>query len=152
MAKTGKQIQGDVYKMLQGSLLAEELDGGVYRNGYRPRDSRKEDAIVTFTAGLADTEVQTGVVTINIYVPDIDPYDNGVWVEDGERTEEVERLAQDWVDDLTADRSCYKFELRQTICTYEEAETREHFVCIKLGYSYFGPDAEETTAAASNIE
>lgn len=137
MAKTGKQIQGDIYLLLKHSLLAEELSGGVYRNGYRPRDSRLEDAIVTFTAGLSDTDIQTGVVTINIYVPDIDPYDNGVWVEDGQRTEEVEQMAQAWVDDLTADRSNYLFSLKQTITTVEESETREHFVVIKLGYSYF---------------
>lgn len=136
MARTGKQIQGDIYRLLKNSTLSEALTGEVYRNGYRPRDSRLEDVIVTFTAGLAD-EIETGVVTINIYVPDIDPYDNGVWVEDGARTEEVEQMAQAWVDDLTADRSNYLFSLKQTITTVEEAETREHFVVIKLGYRYF---------------
>jgi hypothetical protein len=139
MAKTGKQIQGDIYRLLRDSTLYTKLTGEVYRNGYRPRDSRKEDAIVTFTTGLAD-EIQTGVVTVNIYVPDIDPYQNGTWVEDGKRTEEIEHLAQAWVESLSCEISCYKFKLQQTIYTEEEAEINQHFVVVKLKYEYFGDD------------
>lgn len=76
MAKTGKQIQGDIRKLLMDSTLYTQISGEVYRNGYRPRDSRKEDAVVIFTAGLPE-QIQTGVVTINIFVPDIDCDDNG---------------------------------------------------------------------------
>ena len=112
------------------------ISGGVYRNGLRPRDSRLEDAVVTFTTGLPD-QIQTGVVTINIFVPDIDPYENGVMVEDTERTEEVETLAQSWVDSLTCDVSNYRFKLQQTIYTEAEPQTNEHFVVVKLRYSYY---------------
>ena len=122
--------------MLKDSSFSSMISGEVYRQGYRPRDSRNEDAVVIFTTGLTD-EIQTGVVTVNIFVPDIDPYNNGIWVEDGKRTEEVERLAQEWIDSLTADKSCYKFELQQTIYTEEEAEINQHFVVIKLKYEYY---------------
>jgi hypothetical protein len=136
MAKTGKQVQGDIYQLLKGSTICSMISGDVYRNGYRPRNSSLEDAVVTFTAGLPD-QIQTGVVTVNIYVPDIDPYDNGVFVEDGQRTEELERLAAEWVDSLTAAVSCYAFKLQQTIYTEEEAEINQHFIVVKLGYKYF---------------
>lgn len=139
MAKTGKQVQGDVYQLLRDSTLYTMISGEVYRNGYRPRDSRLEDAVVTFTAGLPD-QIQTGVVTVNIYVPDIDPYQNGVLVEDGERTADLERLAQEWVDSLSAEVSCYKFKLQQTIYTEEDAEIAQHFIVVRLGYEYFGED------------
>lgn len=139
MAKTGKQVQGDVYELLKDSTLFSMISGGVYRGGYRPRDSKLEDAVVIFTAGMSD-QIQTGVVTINIFVPDIDPYDNGVLVEDGERTEAIERLAADWVDSLSADISCYRFKLMQTIYTEEETEINQHFVVVKLAYRYFGDD------------
>lgn len=139
MAKTGKQVQGDVYELLKDSTLFSMISGGVYRGGYRPRDSKLEDAVVIFTAGMSD-QIQTGVVTINIFVPDIDPYDNGVLVEDGERTEVIERLAADWVDSLSADISCYRFKLMQTIYTEEESEINQHFVVVKLAYRYFGDD------------
>lgn len=137
MAKTGKQIQGDIYRFLRESTLAGEISGEVYRNGYRPRDSRKEDVIVTFTAGLPD-QIQTGVVTINIYVPDIDADRNGTWVEDGARTEEMEKLAQEWVDSLTTAVSNYKFKLQQTIYTETEPTINQHFIVVKLSYEYFG--------------
>lgn len=136
MAKTAKQIQGDVYTLLRDSTLCSMISGGVYRNGLRPRDSRLEDAVVTFTTGMPD-QIQTGVVTINIFVPDIDPYENGVMVEDTERTEEVETLAQSWVDSLTCDVSNYRFKLQQTIYTEAEPQTNEHFVVVKLRYSYY---------------
>lgn len=136
MARTGKQIQGDIYKFLRDSALAKAISGEVYRNGYRPRDSRMEDAVVTFTAGLPD-EMQSGVVTVNIYVPDIDSDADGTWIEDGTRTLELEVMAQEWVDSLTADRSNYKFKLQQTIYTEEDTNIHQHFVVIKLGYNLF---------------
>lgn len=139
MAKTSRQVQGDIYNLLKDSTLYTMISGDVYRKGCRPRDSRKEDAVVIFTTGLPE-QIQTGVVTVNIYVPDIDPYGNGVPVEDGKRTEEIERLAQQWVDSLTAEVSCYKFRLQQTIYTEEEADICQHFVVVKLKYEYFGDD------------
>lgn len=139
MAKTGKQIQGDIRRLLKDSTLYTQISGEVYRNGYRPRDSKKEDAVVTFTAGLPD-QIQTGVVTVNIFVPDIDPDDNGTWVEDGRRSEELEKLAQEWADSLTAEVSCYKFKLQQTIYTEAEPDINQHFVVVKLKYEYFGED------------
>lgn len=143
MAKTSKQIQGDVYRLLKNSTLSSMISGDVYRGdgktSNRPRDSRKEDAVVIFTSGLSG-DIQTGVVTVNIYVPDVDPYDNGVFVEDGQRAEEIERLADKWVKSLTADKSCYKFRLQQTIYTEAEPDINQHFIVVKLHYEFFGSD------------
>ena len=136
-ALTAKQIQGDVYTFLKDSVLCSMISGDVYRNGLRPRDSGKEDAVVIFTAGLPD-QIQTGVITVNIYVPDIDPYSNGVLVEDGRRTAEIESLASEWAASLNAGLSNYRFRLQQTIYTEEDAEIRQHFVVVKLRYEYFG--------------
>lgn len=139
MAKTGKQIQGDVYRLFKDSTLYTMISGEVYREGYRPRDSRLEDAVVIFDTGLSD-EIQTGIVTVDIYVPDIDPYGNGVLVEDGQRTEQLERLAQAWADSLTAEVSCYMFKLGATIYTEYEPDINQHFVVVKLKYRYYGDD------------
>ena len=136
MAKTSKQVQGDIYQLLKDSTLYTMISGEVYRQGYRPRDSRKEDAVVIFTTGLPN-QIQTGVVTVNIFVPDIDPYDNGVWVEDGERTERVERLAQEWVDWIYDNVTDYGIELKETIRTEKEPDIRQHFVVVKLKYRLF---------------
>lgn len=136
MKKTSKQVQTDIIDLLRNSELAAEVTGEIYRKGYRPRDSKKEDIIVIFTTGMSD-QIQTGVVTVNIYVPDIDPFDNGVFVEDGLRTEEIERLASEWVDSLNASVSGYKFKLRHAIYTEDEPNIHQHFVVIRLGYEYF---------------
>lgn len=136
MAKTGKQVQGDIYRLLRDSTLYTMVSGEVYRNGTRPRDSRKEDIIVTFTTGLT-SEIEEGIVTVNIYCPDIDPYENGVFVEDGQRTETLERLANEWVNSLSADVSCYLFDLQQTIYTEAEPDINQHFVVVKLHYRYY---------------
>ena len=77
------------------------------------------------------------MVTVNIYVPDIDPYENGVLVEDGERTEKLEILAQGWVDSLLGSGTNYVFELRQTIYTEAEPDIKQHFVVVKLGYRLY---------------
>lgn len=135
-AKTGKQVLTDVYQMLRNSSLPTLISGEVYRKGYRPRDSKAEDATIAFTAGLPG-EVQTGVVTVNIYVPDIDPYNNGVLVEDGQRCEVLEKAAAEWVESLTAAKSNYRFELQQTIYTEEAQEINQHFIVVKLKYQLF---------------
>lgn len=136
MAKTAKQVQTDIIALLRGSDLAAEVSGKVYRNGYRPRDSKEEDIIVTFTSGLPD-EIQTGVVTVNIYVPDIDPYGDGVLAEDGARTEALEILAQRWVENLSGRSGNYLFELQQTIYTEAEPDIKQHFVVVKLRYRLY---------------
>lgn len=139
MPKTSRQIQGDVYRKLLKSPIAETITGGVYREGLRPRDSPNEDAVVIFTAGVTG-DIQSGVVTINIFVPDIDPYDNGVLTEDSARTEEIERAAQRWVDSLSTRDSNYRFRLQQTITTDEAPERHEHFIVVRLEYDFFGDD------------
>lgn len=136
---TSKRVQGDIYRLLKRSSLAASLSGQVYRSGMRPRDSRQEDAVVIFTSGLSE-QVQSGVVTVNIFVPDVEGTGTGVLEEDGQRCEEIERLAQEWVESLTADRSSYKFELQQTIYTEAEPDINQHFVVVKLRYQYFGDD------------
>lgn len=137
---TSKRVQGDIYNMLRESDLATFINGGVYREGMRPRDSRKEDAVVIFTTGLSE-QIQTGVVTVDIYVSDRATGENGVFEEDGQRCEEIETAAVAWVNTLTAGRSNYLFRLQQTIYTEREPETNEHFIVVKLVYKYY--DGEE---------
>jgi hypothetical protein len=147
MAKTGKQVQGDVYRYFKSSTLYSMISGDVYRsdgeNSLRPRDSKLEDAEVIFTTGIPN-QIQTGVVTVNIFVPDIDPYSNGVLVEDSERTEELEIAAGGWVDSLNAGVSNYKFHLQQTIYTEEEPNIKQHFVVVRLAYEYFSDGQSDT--------
>ncbi len=136
MEKTGSDVEDYIYQLLRHSDLAGIINGTIYKEGLRPRDSETEDAVVIFTAGLPG-QTQTGIVTVNIFVPDIDPYDSGVTVKDGERCREIEAASQQWVDSLTAGMTNgYLIRLNDTIKTEDEPEIRQHFVAIKLKYKY----------------
>lgn len=139
MAKTAAQVEDDVFQLIRSSVLFTKISGSVYHEETRPRDSQLEDVVVIYTAGIP-SQIQTGVVTINIYVPFIDPYLNGVWVKDVERCKEIETLAQAWVETLTAKVSNYSFELKDTIHTTSDHEIGQSFVVVKLSYRYFGED------------
>ena len=132
---TAHKVQDDIMALLRESELVDYVTGEVYREGYRPRDSRKEDIVVIFVTGTPE-QVERGAVTLNIYVPDITPYNNGVYVEDGLRVSQIEHLADLWVQSLKARRTNYRFNLLRTISTMREETTHEHFVVVQLEYTY----------------
>lgn len=139
MAKIGLEIVDDIIGLLRGSTLAGMLTGEVY-HGYgdgtsdRPRDSVKEDVVVIFTTGLSE-QIQTGVVTLNIFVPDFAPNADGVLHADGRRLKEIGREAQRWVEGLRG--SEYRFELSQTITSMAEPSLKQHFVSVKIRYRLY---------------
>lgn len=132
---TAHKVQSDIMALLADSELCAEVSGKVYRAGYRPRDSRLEDIIVTFVTGTP-SQVERGAVTLNIYVPDITPYNDGVYVEDGHRTSLIEELADRWVQSLTTSRANYKFTLLRTISTDNDEAIHQHFVVVQLEYRF----------------
>lgn len=133
---TGIKVENDVYTMLASSTLRSAVSGGLYHAGTRPRDSKVEDICVGFVTGLT-SQIESGVVSINIYVPDIDPYANGVWIADGQRLATLEAAAAMWVESLSASQSNYIWELQQAIMTEEEPDQHEHFIAIRLLYRYY---------------
>lgn len=136
MTKTGHQIETDVYNMLKGTALAAAISGGIYRGGTRPRDSVKEDLVVVFTTADG-AQVQNGVVTLNVFIPDVYPFENGVPVEDIARCEVVEGLVQAQVDAMTAAVSDYKFELKNAVHTQRDDAIRQSFVVAKLSFKLY---------------
>ena len=133
--KTGQQIITDIIALLRGTSLASGVNGAIYRSGTRPRDSKAEDIVVIFTTGDG-AQFQSGVVTLNIFVPYIPMSNDGVLYEDSERCEEIESLAQSTVDALTADRSNYRFRLRDTIHTQQDDEIDQSFVVVRLSFQH----------------
>lgn len=141
--KTGKEIESDVLALMrtsyivtgkgEGNARVPGIGGGVYRATMRPRDSRAEDLTVQFTTATAE-QFQEGVVTLNIYVPDLLNHANGVTSEDGARCQQLERLAQDSVDWLKADKSAYLFSLERAIHTTRDVEISQSFVVVPLRF------------------
>lgn len=132
--KTGSEIEGDVYNLVQQSELKSFIKGTIYKDGLRPVDSDKEDAIVSFKTGL-DYQFQVGELTINIYVPDID---NGgkVLVKNTSRCRAIEVKANEIVRSFT--NAEYLFSLGGIIQTFrlqsEDTQVKQHFVNIKLRF------------------
>ena len=127
--KTGQQIEDDVFSLFEKSTLLSLINGKVYLFGMRPKNSGNEDAVVKFVTGL-DGQIQTGVVVINIYVPNIEF--NGVMVRNIERCAEIEKSANQWVKSLIPNE--YLFSLAQTIYTEEDPDIEQHFISIRLKY------------------
>lgn len=136
--KTAKEIQEDVIDLLRGSTLREQVTGGVYSGGLRPRDSRREDIEVIFTLGNPG-QIESGVVTINVFCPDVpEGLTQGAKVENARRTREIERLLAQWVETLTpATTGGYLFIQANTILTLPEEETDQHFTSVKLKFRYY---------------
>lgn len=134
---TAHKVQDDIMAMLAGSKLCAEISGKVYREGYRPRDSRSEDIVVMFVNGMP-RQIEQGAVTLNIFVPDITPYNDGVYVEDGRRVAYIETLAAEWAESLVARHSNYRITLLRTISTEHDEAAHEHFVAVQLEYVYKG--------------
>ena len=133
--KTGYQIQSDFLALFNDTELPKAIQGNVYREGMRPRDSASEDMVVIFTTADAD-QFQQGVVTVNVFVPFIYPYDNGVAVENGARCAEIEEIAQRSVETLTAVKSNYRIRLHNAIHTLQDESISQSFVVIALDFTH----------------
>lgn len=136
MKLTSQRIISDVMSLLKDTPIATNIGGSMYRGGLRPRDSVKEDLIVIYTEANAG-QFQTGVVTINVYVPDIRIQANGVLVPNSARLEMLEDLCQQSVDRLTASRSNYLFSLKEAIHTNHDDEINQSFVVARLGFTHY---------------
>lgn len=133
---TGQVIINDIVSKVLKSTLKMYVNGEVYREGQRPRDSRKEDIVVVYTSGYAGQRA-SGVVTINVFVPDIAPFgDTGVLVSDGSRCAQIEQWAQDMADSWTARTGDIRYTLREVIHTNHDDERAESFVVAKFNYEY----------------
>ena len=96
--KTEKQVERDFFTFIRESELGMGIRGTVYRAETRPANADTEDLVVKFLAGL-DEQIQSGVVIINIYVPDIPFGNDGRKVEDSTRINDLENLILDFVTD-----------------------------------------------------
>lgn len=131
--KTATQIEKDFYRLVKDSPIATAIGGQVYRDGTRPRNSKAEDAVVSFVAGL-DGQIQDGVVVLNVFVPkkpfgkDTEP------VKDIGRVDELEQLIRDWLRFWDNTEYLIVSRDRPTIRSYEDPETHETYIHARLKF------------------
>lgn len=134
---TEKQVQTDIMEMVKNTPLAQEVTGIVYRDGYRPKDSQLEDITVAFELGYTG-QIQNGMVSVCIYVPDIQTdTNNGTWLENGARIAQLEQMADCWAQTLNALNTRYLFTHGRAVTSMPYQEIRHHVIVVKLDYKYF---------------
>lgn len=131
MKKTAGQIEKDVFNLLKASELKTLINGGIYYNGTRPFDSRKEDIIITFLTGR-NSQIQTGVVILNAYVSDIDN-GGGKFVKNKSRCDTLEDKLNKFIESNSLS-SEYKMELDEIIKTLKEDGINQHFVHTRIRF------------------
>lgn len=130
MRKTGGEIEADVYDIVKASALKTAIAGTIYKDGTRPLGAKTEDAVVSFLTGL-DDQIQTGVVNLNIYVPDIDN-GTGTLVKNTTRCKALEIIANTVIQGLKPGE--YRFKLASIIQTFKADGISQHFIHCKVKF------------------
>lgn len=129
--KTEKRIERDFFEFVSNSELAKNISGMVYRKGMRPVGSDKEDIVVKFLSGI-DEQIQSGIIVLNIYVPDTTIRSTGAKVEDIKRVEELEELALSFIEEN--DSTEYELSKDGTPKSLETEGIEQHFIQVRIKY------------------
>lgn len=136
MRKTWSTIEQDFYSALQNTALANAINGAVYKFGMRPKDSKQEDTVLKVSA-LDAKQLQTGTVSIITYIQPLDKSDDGWIVPNKERIAEIEELTNQLPEELMKLMPLYNgIKLFDGVGNYEERETEESFVSVKIKFDY----------------
>lgn len=129
--KTEKRIERDFFEFVSNSELAKNISGMVYRKGMRPVGSDKEDIVLKFLSGI-DEQIQSGIIVLNIYVPDTTIRSTGAKVEDIKRVEELEELALSFIEEN--DSTEYELSKDGTPKSLEAEGIEQHFIQVRIKY------------------
>lgn len=127
--KTEMQIERDFFTFIKDNIGAN-IRGGVYRSEMRPANSTDEDAVIKFLAGI-DSQIQTGIMLLHVYVPGITMKDGNV-VADKIRVGEIEEMILDFVNDN--DNTEYLIETDGTPYASLNNEIDQHVVVARLKF------------------
>lgn len=131
---TDNDVIQDLYLKLVEGGIGNLITGNFYLK-FKPFNSKLEDCVVSFISGR-DGQIQTGIVTVNIFVPNVTAYDQGGFgVENYERTEAITKLLNDIVhNDEIMSKGHFYWEPNTMVSTFKEekADYHAHFVNVQL--------------------
>ena len=131
MRKAEKTIEKDLFRLVKASSLAQMVSGSVYRDGMRPDDSKQEDIVVSFLSGT-EGQIQSGIIALNIYVPNISQLGSERKVENTARVEELEEAIIAFVDGCTDTEYWYEFD--ETMQSLDVDEIDQHAIYARIHY------------------
>ena len=129
--KTEKQIESDVFDIIKESDLAIAVSGLVYRKGMRPDNPELEDIVVKFLSGY-DEQIQSGIVVVNIYVPDVQYQGYSAKSENIDRVGKLQKLVNEIFDDFSNVE--YLIEKDGTPTSLQADGIEQHFIYVRLKY------------------
>lgn len=138
MAKfvTDIEIIEDLFDKLIAGGLGDTITGDIYLKK-RPYGSILEDCVVSFLAGT-DGQKQVGLVTCNIFVPNIIvSNNNGYEYEDTKRTKAISLKLNDIIHNgLVMQRGRYFWRPNTMVSVFEheKADEHSHFVHVELAF------------------
>lgn len=135
--KTGNEIEGEFYTAVKTTTLAAQVSGDVYRDDFRPRDSVKEDIIVRLTA-VTSGQVQSGVVTLLIFTPDIQARGkSGIKKRNSQRLAELETFAAQAIDEIAEALDGYNNVMTETGIRSYKDDNEQHYVSVRISFEYY---------------
>lgn len=121
-----------VYARLKNGVLAAAINGGVYKE-QRPVNSQKEDVVVN-SLPINNLDMQTGVVNVNIHVPNLNVVVNGTTDPEQPNWARLKPLAALGVIDLTdVWAEDYNFNIQQQVFIKDD-EYKDHYINIRLDF------------------
>lgn len=128
MMKTTADIEHDIWTVAKGYLTGK-IGGSVYKEGTRPNDSCKEDAVVVVSFASAG-QTQDSSAYVNIFVPNIDC--GGESMPDKARLRLLSSFDEGLAEAVHEAYSDYAVELGSATGTMEEEGSGQHMVSIHL--------------------
>ena len=113
---------------------ALSFSGDLYRNGFRPLDSKKEDCVVSFIVGDEGQVVQQGNCSVNIYVKDRKGTD-GMFYENTDRLTALSEELRNVDRQLTAISPEFNWHHDGIITIEHEESIHQHFVSCMLAFN-----------------
>ena len=130
--KTASEIEDWIYSNLVKSPVKTLLKGSIYREGTRPVNSKKEDAVIAVVAGL-DGQYSTGVVHINVFVDYID-FGADELGKNVKRCKVIEKALLDFRLNLPIGEYWVNPNSQETVKTYNLDEQKLSYVHCKINY------------------
>lgn len=137
MNNAAKHIERDLWTYLNGSTLITSrscINGSIYRGENRPEGSIKEDVVINYLSGY-DDQFQTGIVIVNIYVPDIAVNGYARKLADTRRLEQLSEMLTDYIEDEYNEE--YGWYIEETPRVLEADEIEQHFVNARVRFQRF---------------
>lgn len=135
--KTESEIKDDIISHIKSTQLATEVTGQVLKR-LRPKNSDKEDVIITVLGAIPMDQQQEVPVNVNIYVRE--RLQDGQYAPDEPRERKLQKIAEQSLKVGGIGKS-YGFTLVSQQ-TFEVDESDKHERCInnRILYTYYNED------------